>query len=166
MKKSSVVAVTAHTWRILLVVLLAFGQVVLLRPAQRAAAAPIEKPLWASAPAVNVSVPAQAFIGSSISATVTFDNTDPVDTGYGPIIDLEIPTRGADGAPNPDGLGFVSATYLVASIENTAIPVPVGGCVAHPYMMDGTTQAPIQVCGLTEGNTFVALRLPFCSFTP
>ena len=128
-------------------------------------AAPVEKPLLDAPPSVFVNGPASAFIGEDVNFAVTFDNTDSV-PGYGPIIDLEIPSRGADGAPNPDGLSFLSATYLGITVENTAIPVPVSGCVAHPYMMDGTTSLPIQVCGLTVGNTFVALRLPFGSFTP
>ncbi len=135
-------------------------------PAQNATAAPAAGPLLAVPPLVSLQVPATAFIGENVTFTVTFDNPDPVDPGYGPLIDLIIPTNGTDGAPNPDGLTFTSAAYLGSAIENTAIVVPGSGCIAHPYMMDGGTQAPLQVCGLTPGDTFVALRLPFGSFTP
>ncbi len=127
-------------------------------------AASIERPSMNIPPAISLSVPATAFIGDNVSFTVTFDNTDTV-PGYGPIIDLIIPTNGPDGAPNPDGLTFVSATYLGVNVEKTLIPVPSDGCVTHPYIKN-STGAYIQVCGLTPGDTFVALRLPFGSFTP
>ncbi|MDX9992919.1 MAG: hypothetical protein RBS68_12845, partial [Anaerolineales bacterium] len=134
-------------------------------PAQTAIAAPPEKPLLDAPPSVSLDVPPTAFIGENVSFTVTFDNTDSA-PGYGPLIDLVIPSNGPDGPPNPDGLAFLSATYLGSNIEHTVLTVPAGGCIAHPYMMDGITQAPVQVCGLTPGDTFVALRLPFGSFTP
>ncbi len=135
-------------------------------PALPALAAPNERPALTQPPSVSLNVPAHAFIGENVNFTVTFDNPDANDPGYGPLIDLIIPTSGPDGSPSPDGLSFVSATYLGSSIENTVLTVPGSGCITHPYMMDGSTQLPLQVCGLTSGDTFVALRLPFGSFTP
>ncbi len=122
-----------------------------------------------AAPAITLNVPDTAFIGQQVNFTVTFDNTDTV-TGYGPIIDLIIPTNGADGNQNtdtPDGLTFVDATYLGVSVERTVRTFPGSGgttCVDHPYIVD-STGAPVQVCG-NAGDTFVSLRLPFGSFTP
>jgi LPXTG-site transpeptidase (sortase) family protein len=127
-------------------------------------AAPAEHPQANTPPAVSLSVPAEVFIGDNVTFTVTFDNTNTV-PGYGPLIDLIIPTNGPDGSPNPDGLTFVDATYLGVALEKTVITVPGSGCVTHPYMRDNTG-AYIQVCSLTPGDTFVALRLPFGSFTP
>ncbi|MFN3741257.1 MAG: isopeptide-forming domain-containing fimbrial protein, partial [Anaerolineales bacterium] len=134
-------------------------------------AAPSERPLAASTPSVSLNVPAEVFIGNNVNFTVTFDNPDPTDPGYGPIIDLIIPTNGADGAQNTnpplDGLTFVSATYLGTSVESTVLTFPGSGgvtCVNHPYIVDNTGN-PVQVCG-DAGDTFVALRLPFGSFTP
>ncbi|MEZ0397354.1 MAG: sortase [Anaerolineales bacterium] len=136
-----------------------------------ALAAPAERPLAASAPSVSLNVPATAFIGQNVSFTVTFDNPDPSDPGYGPLIDLIIPRNGADGNQNTnpplDGLTFVSATYLGVAVENTILTFPGSGgvtCVSHPYMRDNTG-AFVQVCG-NAGDTFVALRLPFGSFAP
>ncbi len=136
-----------------------------------ASAAPQEQPLAASAPSVSLNVPAEAFIGSNVNFTVTFDNADLTDPGYGPLIDLIIPRNGADGAQNTnpplDGLTFVSATYLGVNVESTVLTFPGSGgvtCVNHPYMVNNTGN-PVQVCG-NAGDTFVALRLPFGSFTP
>ncbi|HID83561.1 MAG TPA: hypothetical protein EYP54_00300, partial [Anaerolineales bacterium] len=55
--------------------------------------------------------------------------------------------------------------YLGTTVEATVLTVPSSRCVTHPYIVDDTGSA-IQVCGLTAGDTFVALRLPFGSFTP
>ncbi|MBI4762444.1 MAG: sortase [Chloroflexota bacterium] len=134
-----------------------------------ASAATDERPSAASAPAVSLNVPAGAFIGNNVNFTVTFDNPDPTDPGYGPLIDLIIPRNGADGNQNTstmDGLTFVSATYLGVAVENTILTFPGSGgvtCVNHPYMVNNTGN-PVQVCG-NAGDTFVALRLPFGSFT-
>ncbi len=133
-------------------------------------AAPPERPLANTPPAVTLNVPAEAFIGNTVNFTVTFDNTDTV-PGYGPLIDLILPANGADGAQNTnpplDGLTFVSATYLGVNVENTVLTFPGSGgvtCVNHPYMVNSSGN-PVQVCG-NAGDTFVALRLPFGSFTP
>ncbi len=159
------------SFRLFLVLFLVLGQVVLLQPAGDAVAAPPERPLRAQPPAVSLNVPAEAFIGSTVNFTVTFDNPDANDPGYGPLIDLIIPRNGADGNQNTnpplDGLTFVSATYLGSPIENTVLTFPGSGgvtCVNHPYMRDNTG-AFVQVCG-NAGDTLVALRLPFGSFTP
>lgn len=158
-------------FRFFLALFLVLGQVALWQPAGEAVAAPVERPLRAQPPAVSLNVPAEAFIGSTVNFTVTFDNPDANDPGYGPLIDLIIPRNGADGAQNTnpplDGLTFISATYLGSPIENTVLTFPGSGgvtCVNHPYMRDNTG-AFVQVCG-NAGDTLVALRLPFGSFTP
>ncbi|NWF65548.1 MAG: isopeptide-forming domain-containing fimbrial protein, partial [Chloroflexi bacterium] len=154
-----------------LALFLILAQAVLLIPPQEAAAAPAERPKMTQPPSVSLNVPAEAFIGSNVNFTVTFDNPDANDPGYGPLIDLIIPNNGADGAQNTnpplDGLTFISATYLGSSIENTVLTFPGSSgvtCVNHPYMRDNTG-AFVQVCG-NAGDTLVALRLPFGSFTP
>jgi LPXTG-site transpeptidase (sortase) family protein len=130
----------------------------------------LASPLADIPPSVSLNLPAQAFLGEDVSFTVSFDNTDTV-PGYGPILDLILPTNGADGDQNTDppldGLSFVSATYLSVAVESTVQTFPGSGavtCVDHPYIVDDTG-APVQVCG-DAGDTYVALRLPFGSFTP
>lgn len=158
------------SFRVFLALFLVLAQAALLQPAREAVAAPAEKPLLTAPPAVSLSVPASAFIGENVNFTVTFDN-NAAGPGYGPLIDLIIPTNGADGAQNTnpplDGLTFVNATYLGTNVERTVLTFPGSGantCVNHPYMVDASG-SPIQVCG-PAGDTFVALRLPFGSFTP
>ncbi|MFQ3662562.1 MAG: isopeptide-forming domain-containing fimbrial protein [Chloroflexaceae bacterium] len=112
-------------------------------------------------PVATLNVPAQALIGQPFSFTVTFDNADPADTGYGPFVDLVFPATGIDG---DDGITFLNATYLGTALTTTSIVFDADGCVPHPYarLNDGSMQ---QVCG-TPGDTLVVLQLPFGSFTP
>ncbi len=127
-------------------------------------------------PEITLNVPGETFIGTNVTFEVEFNN-DASDEGYGPIIDLIIPTNGADGNIDPDpenfevrdGLFFDSATYLNQSVdlEEIMFPFPDPGedsCIDHPYFVD-ETNTPVVVCG-DAGDTFVSLRLPFGSFTP
>ncbi len=122
-------------------------------------------------PSTSLDVPAESMLGEQVDFTVTFDNTSATDTGYGPFIDLVFPVNGADGAAGtdtPDGLDFVSATYLGAAVETTVLTFPDdgggSGCVDHPLLVD-TAHNPMQVCG-TAGDKLVVLRLPFGSVVP
>jgi uncharacterized repeat protein (TIGR01451 family)/fimbrial isopeptide formation D2 family protein len=112
-------------------------------------------------------------IGESLTFTATFDNTSG-DTGYGPFIDLVFPYNGSDGAHGaaaPDGLSFVSATYLGASVTFRELTFPdddgagagTTGHVLHPYAVDSAGN-PLWVYG-TAGDRLVVLQLPFGSFT-
>ncbi|MCS6879953.1 MAG: isopeptide-forming domain-containing fimbrial protein, partial [Chloroflexaceae bacterium] len=112
-------------------------------------------------PVAALNAPAQALIGQPFDFTVTFDNADPADTGYGPFVDLVFPATGVDG---DDGITFLNATYLGAGLNTASITFDADGCVPHPYarLTDGSYQ---QVCG-TPGDTLVVIQLPFGSFTP
>jgi LPXTG-site transpeptidase (sortase) family protein len=128
------------------------------------------RPLSAAVPSVSLSLPGSPFIGSDVSFGVTFDNTGST-TGYGPFVDLVIPTNGADGAAGtdtPDGLTFLGATYLGASLTTSSLTFPDDGsgtgCVSHPYARD-TSGNYLQVCG-TTGDTLAVILLPFGSVTP
>ncbi len=125
----------------------------------------------APTPVATLDVPARTMIGEQMRFTVTFDNTSATDTGYGPFIDLVFPVNGADGAAGtdtPDGMDFVDATYLGASLEKYVLSFPDDGggtgCVDHPLLVD-TNHIPLQVCG-TAGDKLVVLRLPFGSVVP
>ncbi len=112
-------------------------------------------------PSVTLGVPSTAMIGSTVSFTVSFDNTSATDTGYGPYVDLRLP-RGAD---LDDGLTFSGATYLGTAVTATQLVANASGCITHPYAVT-TSGAALQVCGLVVGQAFVVLRLPFGSVTP
>ena len=106
----------------------------------------------------NVSTP---LIGQNVTFDIDFVNLQPSSTGYGPYVDLRLP-KGADG---DDGLTFSTATYLGAAVTSTSLVVPVGGCITHPYALQ-VSGAPVQVCGLIVGQSYIVLRMPFGSFTP
>ncbi len=114
----------------------------------------------------TVAAPAAPLIGESLVIPVTFDNTG-TGTGYGPFIDLVLPTIGADGAgaATDDGISFVSATYLGAPVVATVLTVDASGNITHPYARTAGG-APVVVGGGTPGNQYVVLQLPFGSFTP
>ena len=114
----------------------------------------------------SVAPPAAPLIGEALVFPVTFDNTGS-STGYGPFIDLVLPTIGADGAgaATDDGIAFVSATYLGAPVVATVLTFDASGNVTHPYARTAGG-VPVVVGGGTPGNQFVVLQLPFGSFTP
>ncbi|WP_043362978.1 hypothetical protein [Belnapia sp. F-4-1] len=90
------------------------------------------------------------------------------ETGYAPYIDLILPANGADGAgagntPVNDGVSFVSATYLDASLQAKTIEFDATGRATHPFARD-TLGNPVVVTG-TPGDTLLVLTLPFGSFT-
>jgi len=127
----------------------------------------VERPLLASPPTVTLGVPGTALLGSDVSFSVTFDNMDLADVGYGPIIDVILDTTGADG---DDGLGTssISASYLgipfVAGQDMFILTFDGLGQATHPLIRDATGSY-ITVTG-TAGDTLVVIRLPFGSFAP
>ena len=132
-------------------------------------------PLLAPVASVGLSVPANVMVGENFTFTASFSNTSgtATDVGYGPFIDVVLPTNGADGNGNQnlplDGISFISASYLGNAVVSTVLTFPGSGavntCVDHPYAVAPTTGAALQVCGV-PGDTLVVLQLPFGSFVP
>jgi uncharacterized repeat protein (TIGR01451 family)/fimbrial isopeptide formation D2 family protein len=122
-------------------------------------------------PTVKLTVDPSPLIGETVGFDVSFWNDAPLDTGYGPFVDLTMP-MGADGY---DGLSFDSATYLGVAVDSKTLTAAERldhkVCVTHPYAVD-TSGAPVQICDLAMGQPllvgqeYVVLRLPFGSFTP
>ena len=129
------------------------------------------RPQSAPVATVSLNVPAQLRIGQDFTFTATFANPSG-QTGYGPIVDLILPTNGADGSGNTssplDGISFLNAKYLGAPVIALAQVFPGTGItqtsVTEPFTYDSTGQ-PLPVYG-TPGDTLVSLQLPFGSFTP
>lgn len=126
-------------WKIALIFVFSFAQLGWMPGAvDHAQAAPQEPappavPNAADPPIITLGGLGNAMIGSSITFTVTFDNNDPEnEPGYGPFIELELPTVGVDGN---DGLTFVSASYL-------ASPIPAQIFLSAPSMPAGTPLIP------------------------
>jgi large repetitive protein len=112
-------------------------------------------------PSVGISTSSTGLIGQNVGIDLNFTNTSAVNVGYGPYIDIRMP-MGADGN---DGLTFAGATYLGASVTAIPLVADITGCITHPYAV-AISGAPVQVCGLDVGQSYVVLRLPFGSFTP
>ena len=108
-------------------------------------------------------------LGSDFQATVTFDNTHATDVGFGPYVDLFLPS-GIDGDDTPadqtddDGITFTSATFLGVPLVSTELVFDASGEATHPYAVDNMGDA-VTVTG-TPGDTLVVLQLPFGSFAP
>ncbi|MEY4484441.1 MAG: hypothetical protein RL693_1893, partial [Verrucomicrobiota bacterium] len=140
--------------------------------------------LYSATPTVTVSAP-DVNIGEDVSIQVTFDNTHPTDTGFGPYIDVMLPRNGADGAAGtdtPDGIGapdgagtgtgLVTANYLGAALAATSDYTftdndggdATTGTFTHPFAKDALGNA-ITVTG-TVGDRLLVYQLPFGSFAP
>ena len=151
-----------------------------------ASANSVLKPFFAPVAAVTVSADTP-MLGENFDIKLTFDNTDPNDTGYGPFIDLYIPHTGPDGfadtdadtdeEPNPpfDGISppppatQYSANYDISSLTVYTLEFPNDdgdgyGCVDHPLALDDAGIF-LEVCG-NAGDQLVVIKLPFGSFTP
>ncbi len=94
-------------------------------------------------------------VGDDVSFSLTFDNDDLDETGFGPYLDVVFDSGGSDG---DDGVSFGSASYLGASLVPLAVFDCTGTARIHP--LTGAT-LPCQV-----GSQIVVLQLPFGSFTP
>ena len=127
-------------------------------------------------PNVALKLPADVPIGQEFAFTATFSNTGaPGESGYGPFVDLLIPTNGADGvggatsgADRADGLTVTGATYLGSAVTLTELVFPDDGggtgTVFHPYAVDAAGD-PLEITG-AAGDTLIVLQLPFGSFAP
>jgi uncharacterized repeat protein (TIGR01451 family)/fimbrial isopeptide formation D2 family protein len=111
-------------------------------------------------PTVSLAVPSSALIGQQVGFDVSFVNSGP-NTGYGPYVDLAMPM----GTNLDDGLTFLGATYLGASVTAVQLTADINGNVVHPYAVD-SSGAPLVIHGLAAGQSYIVLRLPFGSFTP
>ncbi len=113
---------------------------------------------------VSIDGPGSIFIGDDdVAFTLTFDNTDPTETGYVPFIDFVLPTNGTDGY---DGIGPLNPddiTFLGAEVPFTEIVFDGSGNAEHPLAVD-TNGDPIIISG-TPGDTLVVIELPYGSFS-
>ena len=122
--------------------------------------------LLAADPFTTLSAPSSAMIGQTATLDIGFSNASPTDTGYGPYVDLYLPTTGNDGAgiEADDGLSFVGATYLSQPVTSAVLTFDALGNIPHPLARDASGN-PVVVHG-TPGDQLVVLQLPFGSYTP
>jgi fimbrial isopeptide formation D2 family protein len=125
--------------------------------------------LMPAVPSVTLSVAnPDVLIGETFRITATFDNAGTT-PGYGPYVDLFVPSRGADGGASPDGVTVVGASYLGQSLNVTQVVLTAGdvaaGRVAHPYARDtGGSNLVTIPTGFVAGDRLVVIEMPFGSY--
>lgn len=102
-------------------------------------------------------LPLGSLVGQDTTWHVQFDNTsgDAEDIGYGPYMDLLLPSGGDDG---DDGVTFKSASYLSAPVMPEQVISCTGNPVTHPLTFQNVP--------CPENTQLVVLPLPFGSFVP
>lgn len=124
----------------------------------------------AAVPDVTITAPTNVLIGTNFTFELDFSNTGSM-TGYGPYVDLYLPTNGKDGVNGvgTDGVTFVSASYLGTALTATVLTFDASGNATHPYAVNSAGN-PIIVNASTfggqAGDELVVLQLPFGSYTP
>ncbi|WP_162878039.1 DUF4347 domain-containing protein [Trinickia diaoshuihuensis] len=118
---------------------------------------------------VSGTVPHDVLLGGTFTETVQFQNTASNAAGYGPFIDLYVPSDSAENVT------LTSATYLGTAVTvdkvtlSTNIPGHVGTLGAlHPLALDSSGN-PLFVAapsGYQAGDSMYVLQLPFGSYTP
>ncbi|MGC1377498.1 MAG: hypothetical protein WA821_14795, partial [Anaerolineales bacterium] len=152
----------------------AFAQGVPLSAPAVVEMAPKPAPSLAAAPAISLGGVGDVLIGEDFSFSVSFKNTGS-NPGYGPFVDVVLPTNGADGNYNndvPDGIEFISASVIgytfntaQATLSEQTFPGSGGvTCVSHPWARQQNGQF-VQVCG-PAGDTLVSMHLPLGAFSP
>jgi uncharacterized repeat protein (TIGR01451 family) len=116
-------------------------------------------------PTTTATVPPNPFLGTDVNLSATFTNTGDA-PGFGPFIDVILPTPGADGPPAMEGLSYNSgsATHLGHPVTAFVTTFDANGHAAHPLAV-GTDGKPIIVNG-PPGDQLVVFQLHFGSFTP
>ncbi len=112
----------------------------------------------------TVSAPGSVPLGQPFGFSVQFSNISGF-TGYGPYINVFMPSGGADGTSGggtDDGYNFSSATYLGVPLTPTIISCPSGGTVVSP-LTGLMVSCPVTSTG--RPSQFISLQLPFGSVT-
>ncbi|MEM7405851.1 MAG: DUF4347 domain-containing protein [Pseudomonadota bacterium] len=137
----------------------------------------------AGVPTATISTPGDVLLGEDFTFSVTFDNTSPTDTAFGPFLEVYVPTTGADGVYDAatdtytsvaDGLTVNSATYLGTNLTIQSVVLEdtdagtAGIQFEHPIAVDtnGDPVVGTVPAGYAEGDTVLFIRLPFGSFAP
>src|SRR5579859_1121314 len=112
-------------------------------------------------------------LGDTFTKTVTFSNGSAGVVGYGPIINLFVPTN---TATDTETATLNSASYLGSSIDIThrlTLTATAAGHVGtvgafNPYVLDASGNATFIAApnGFVAGDSMYVLVLPFGSFTP
>ncbi len=130
-----------------------------------AAEAAVTGDLTAAPTATLAAASANVLIGSSFTFEVDFSNPGP-SIGYGPYVDLFLPTTGKDGS---DGITFSSASYLSTPLAATVLTFDSHGNATHPFYKDTNGNAVVihaATYGGRAGDELAVIELPFGGFSP
>ncbi len=117
-------------------------------------------------PEISFNLPSEEMINENFNFSLTFDNTDANEAGFGPFIDFIIPQE-ISGIANASYLGTTvnfSHTYTWDGAQWLDGITPV---TQHPF--DTTTPGPVPDgvgLGLNAGDVWHVIELPFGSFSP
>jgi hypothetical protein len=123
---------------------------------------------------VTLSGPTDVLLGSSFTQTLTFDNTATNGVGYGPFIQLFVPTAEGTAAVADYRATLTSATYLGVnvSVQTIVLSDQIAGHIGtvgaiNPLLLDASGQPTFVAApsGFQVGDTMYVLTLPFGSFT-
>ena len=118
---------------------------------------------------VSGTVPHDVLLGGTFTETVQFQNTASNAAGYGPFIDLYVPSDSAENVT------LTGATYLGTSVtvDKVTLSTSVAGHVGtlgalHPLALDSSGNALFVAApsGYQAGDSMYVLQLPFGSYTP
>jgi uncharacterized repeat protein (TIGR01451 family) len=112
-----------------------------------------------------LTAPTTPLTGTDISLSATFSNTGDA-PGFGPYVDVILPTPGADGPPLNDGISYNSgsATFLGRPVTTFVTTFDAQGHATHPLAL-ASTGNPVIING-PPGDQLVVFELPFGSYTP
>lgn len=143
-------------------------------PFSMTAVAAYDAVLDAPTAVVTLSGPTDVLLGSSFTQTLSFDNTAANGVGYGPFVQLFVPTAVDTAAIADYRATLASATYLGVNVGVQAIVLSdqVTGHIGtvgaiNPLLLDASGQPSFVAApsGFQVGDTMYVLTLPFGSFT-
>ncbi|MCA0249461.1 MAG: DUF4347 domain-containing protein [Proteobacteria bacterium] len=143
-------------------------------PFSASAMAAYDAVLDAPTAVVTLSGSTDVLLGSTFTQTLTFDNTAANGVGYGPFVQLFVPTAEGTAAVADHRATLTSATYLGVNVSVQAIvlsdqiPGHIGTVGAiNPLLLDASGQPTFVTAppGFQVGDTMYVLTLPFGSFT-
>ncbi len=121
---------------------------------------------------VTLSGATDILLGSSFTQTLTFDNTAANGTGFGPFVELFVPSNtgtGADHAVTLTGASFLGASVNFQAITlSDSVPGHIGVVGAiNPLLLDASGNPTFVAApsGFQAGDTMYVITLPFGSFT-
>lgn len=109
----------------------------------------------------------EPMINSTFDFEVTFDNTDGVDVGYGPFVDVVVPaTLDITGGPEYLEQPVAHDIYTWDAVAGAWLDTDDNEVTVHPFDNDTQPFVLNLPAGADDGDKWYLVELPFGSFTP